>query len=328
MRHFRRLRPRIWSHLFLINLTLLQVSSRGLFHSGKRTNVRRLTCSRRTWPLPLSHTTTRWLPRLRWTSRIQDHGLQFGAKFIYSRRPFFEYKTWSYKREKPVAMWWGLTALKFSFTWVWHKGPQDPTNMKKVYFCHILCLNLNNSYQITSLFDMYIDMGEMIVGKQDRRVTNLGWFGQSHTKSSVWLHGQLLLLKSLVRSLPVTLYTFYTILNMLSEWFKPTRSGSMVLSGHGKWLCSYIPRQLGSRTLVAYTFYTIINMLSEWFKPTRSGSIVLFGHGKWICSYIPRQLGSRTLVAGLWSGRVRGRTRSEYGYLLKSNKSTRSCTLG
>ena len=37
---------------------------------------------------------------------------------------------------------------------------------------------------------------------------------------------------------------------MLSEWFKPTQSGSMVLSGHGKWLCSYIPRQLGSRTLV------------------------------------------------------------------------------
>ena len=85
----------------------------------------------------------------------------------------------------------------------------------------------------------------------DKYVTNLGWFGQFHTKSSVWLHGQLLLLKSLVRSLPATLYTFYTILNMLSEWFKPTRSGSMVLSGHGKWLCSYIPRQLGSRTLVA-----------------------------------------------------------------------------
>ena len=82
-------------------------------------------------------------------------------------------------------------------------------------------------------------------------VTNLGWFGQFHTKSSVWLHGQLLLLISLVRSLPATLYTFYTILNMLSEWFKPTRSGSIVLSGHGKWLCSDIPRQLGSRTSVA-----------------------------------------------------------------------------
>ena len=79
-------------------------------------------------------------------------------------------------------------------------------------------------------------------------VTNLGWYGQFHTESSVWLHGQLLLLKLLVRSLPAT---FYTILNMLSEWFKPTRSGSMVLSGHGKWLCSYVPRQLGSRTSVA-----------------------------------------------------------------------------
>ena len=29
------------------------------------------------------------------------------------------------------ALLWGLTALKFSFTWVRHKGPQDPPNMKK-----------------------------------------------------------------------------------------------------------------------------------------------------------------------------------------------------
>ena len=33
---------------------------------------------------------------------------------------------------------------------------------------HILGLDLNISYQIASLFHMYIDMGERIAGKQDR----------------------------------------------------------------------------------------------------------------------------------------------------------------
>ena len=37
-----------------------------------------------------------------------------------------------------------------------------------IYFCHILVLNLQMSYQIASLFDMHIDMGEGIAGKQDR----------------------------------------------------------------------------------------------------------------------------------------------------------------
>ena len=40
--------------------------------------------------------------------------------------------------------------------------------MKKVLFFHILGLNLKMSYQIASLFHMYIDMGERIAGKQDR----------------------------------------------------------------------------------------------------------------------------------------------------------------
>ena len=41
--------------------------------------------------------------------------------------------------------------------------------MKKKYnFFHILGLNLRMSYQIASLFHMYIDMGERIAGKQDR----------------------------------------------------------------------------------------------------------------------------------------------------------------
>ena len=36
------------------------------------------------------------------------------------------------------------------------------------FFFHILGLNLKISYQIASLFHMYIDMGERIAGKQDR----------------------------------------------------------------------------------------------------------------------------------------------------------------
>ena len=49
------------------------------------------------------------------------------------------------------------------------RAPQDPPNMKKkVDFFHILGLNLKISYQIVSLFDMYMDMGERIAGEQDR----------------------------------------------------------------------------------------------------------------------------------------------------------------
>ena len=67
------------------------------------------------------------------------------------------------------ALWWGLTALKFSLTWVWHKGPPGPPKYEKnIYFFHILGLNLKMSNQIVSLFDMYMDMGERMAGKQDR----------------------------------------------------------------------------------------------------------------------------------------------------------------
>ena len=67
------------------------------------------------------------------------------------------------------ALLWGLSALKFSFTWVRLKAPPGPPKYeKKYYFFHILGLNLKMSYQIASLFHMYIDMGEWIAGKQDR----------------------------------------------------------------------------------------------------------------------------------------------------------------
>ena len=39
---------------------------------------------------------------------------------------------------------------------------------KSIFFFHILGLNLKMSYQIASLFHMYIDMDERIAGKQDR----------------------------------------------------------------------------------------------------------------------------------------------------------------
>ena len=53
------------------------------------------------------------------------------------------------------------SALEFSFTWVRHKGPPGPPKYEKTYiFFHILSFNLKISYQIVSLFDMYMDMGE------------------------------------------------------------------------------------------------------------------------------------------------------------------------
>ena len=67
------------------------------------------------------------------------------------------------------ALLWGLSALKFSFTWVRCKAPPGPPKYEKnVLFFNILGLNLKMSYQIASLFDMYIDMGERIAGKQDK----------------------------------------------------------------------------------------------------------------------------------------------------------------
>ena len=67
------------------------------------------------------------------------------------------------------ALLWGLSALKFLFTWVRRKAPpRTPQIWKKVLFFHILGLNLKMSHQIASLFHMYIDMGERIAGRQDR----------------------------------------------------------------------------------------------------------------------------------------------------------------
>ena len=48
------------------------------------------------------------------------------------------------------------------------QGPPGPPKYEKVYFFHILGLNLKISYHIASLFHMCKDMGERIAGEQDR----------------------------------------------------------------------------------------------------------------------------------------------------------------
>ena len=63
-----------------------------------------------------------------------------------------------------VLLFWNFRSTGFDV-----RAPQDPQIWKKKYiFFHIWGLNLKISYQIVSLFDMYIDMGERIAGKQDR----------------------------------------------------------------------------------------------------------------------------------------------------------------
>ena len=46
--------------------------------------------------------------------------------------------------------------------------PHDSKICKTLYFFHIWDLNFKSSYHIASLFDIYIDMGERIAGKQNR----------------------------------------------------------------------------------------------------------------------------------------------------------------
>ena len=48
-------------------------------------------------------------------------------------------------------------------------GPPPPPQIYIYIFFHILEFNFKSSFQIVSLFHMYIDMGgEMIAGEQDR----------------------------------------------------------------------------------------------------------------------------------------------------------------
>ena len=57
-------------------------------------------------------------------------------------------------------------------------------NMKKKN-CHILGLNIKMYYQIVSLFDMYIDMGERIAVKQDK-CSHINAQGPLNSPKYVW----------------------------------------------------------------------------------------------------------------------------------------------
>ena len=68
------------------------------------------------------------------------------------------------------------------------------------------------------------------------------------------------------RSLPATVYTFYTIMYMSTEYTKNTRSCTMTQTGHDRRLYN----QYRSLPATLYTFYTIMWNTSECTKNTRS----------------------------------------------------------
>ena len=55
--------------------------------------------------------------------------------------------------------------------------------MKKIYYFHIVDLNLKTSYQIASLFDRYIDMDERLPWNQDCDHCTSPQGGMPHTNS-------------------------------------------------------------------------------------------------------------------------------------------------
>ena len=91
----------------------------------------------------------------------------------------------------------------------------------------------------------------------------------TYTDHDLWLYIQ-------YRSLPATLYTFYTIMYMSTEYTKNTRSCTMTQTGHDRWL--YI--QYRSLPATLYTFYTIMYMSTEYTKNTRSCTMTQTGHDR------------------------------------------------
>ena len=78
-------------------------------------------------------------------------------------------------------------------------------------------------------------------------------------------------MKLLVRVLPASVYTSNMVPNIGSGWSKPTRSGLMVLSGHGQWLCSQIPLSWGSRTSEA-GLWSGAGLTRNWVSHTIIGT--------------------------------------------------------
>ena len=98
------------------------------------------------------------------------------------------------------------------------------------------------------------------------------------------------------RSLPATLYTFYTIMYMSTEYTKNTRSCTMTQTGHDRWL--YI--QYRSLPATLYTFYTIMYMSTEYTKNTRSCTMTQTDHDLWLYIRLTLLLGRRSTEVGIW----------------------------
>ena len=90
-----------------------------------------------------------------------------------------------------------------------------------------------------------------------------------HIPITTWLYIQ-------YRSLPATLYMFYTIMYMFTEYTKNTRLCTMTQTGHDRWL--YIKYRSLPATL--YTFYTIMYMSTEYTKNTRLCTMTQTGHDR------------------------------------------------
>ena len=113
------------------------------------------------------------------------------------------------------------------------------------------------------------------------------------------------------RSLPATLYTFYTIMYMSMESTKNTRSCTMTQTGHDRRL----DNQYRSLPATLYTFYTIMWNTSECTKNTRSCTMTHTGHDRRLYNQY------RSLPATLYTFYTIMWNTSE------CTKNTRSCTM-
>ena len=98
------------------------------------------------------------------------------------------------------------------------------------------------------------------------------------------------------RSLPTTLYTFYTIMCESSEYTENTRSCTMTGTGHDRRLYD----QYRSLPTTLYTFYTIMCESSEYTKSTRSCTMTWTGHDWWLYKRLTLLLGLRSTGVGIW----------------------------
>ena len=97
------------------------------------------------------------------------------------------------------------------------------------------------------------------------------------------------------RSLPMTLYTSYTIMCESAEYTKNTRSCIMTGTGHDRRLYN----QYRSLPTTLYTSYTIMCESSEYTKNTRSCTMTGTGHDRWLYKRLTLLLGLRSTGVGI-----------------------------